>query len=499
MNFDLHRPFEEIYDWPKTRFLLKTGRQVGKSTYLSGYSLTKSMRSPHSRTFYASTSERQAREFAKVKLNEILYRSPVMKASLLNKKQGEVNDSILEKQFSNGSGIIVSFMKDDADRTRGYSADTLMLDEVQDMLPEQLLVVEEILSASLNPERFYTGTPKTIDNHIEHKWQQSSMHEAFFRCVSCSKLNSIGYRSIGLKGPICTKCGGRLDMSDCLWASTRDKSEKEPVYTGARVPQPALGLHTMYEEKWKDILIKYDGDPTIFYNEVLGISHSSGTRTITEDNIIECCTGPRKTERPNEDIFRMYSHIFMGIDWSGDGESLVSRNALVIFGLRNGDASMKPRIIFSKIFPRESYMKTMDEIVLLANVFKVRMIGADAGGGALNNSFLADKLGANRIQPFRYGSFEYPVKASKDQRTLNLDKTTAIDDTMKLILTQGVEFPAYESFREEASHILAEYEVETASGKKIWTNGKVKPDDILHAFVFGYTAMKVFTKSLKFY
>lgn len=457
------------------------------------------MRKNFHRTFYASTSERQSREFARVKLNEVLYGSPIVKKWLMNKNGSEINDSILEKQFSNGSGVVISFMKDDADRTRGYSADTLMLDEVQDMLPEQLDVVEEILSASLEPERFYTGTPKTIDNHIESKWQESTMHEVFFKCTKCGKYNSIGYRNIGLHSPICSKCGGKLDMINYEWSSTRPKGGKEPIYTGARVPQPALVLHTGYKEKWKDILIKYDKEPTVFFNETLGISHSSGKRTVTLDMIIECCTGPKALEAPTENTFRMFGNTFMGIDWSGDGESDISKNAIVIFGIRNGDPSWKPRILFSKIFPKQDFMKTINEMVIYANLFKVKFIGADAGGGALGNSFLADKLGAGRIQPFRYGSFSFPVSTAKDGMTINVDKTTAIDDFMKTIIKKAIEFPNYDSFKEEAAHILSNYEITRDSGKKIWTNGKVKPDDTLHALVFGILAMKVYTKSLRFY
>ena len=288
-------------------------------------------------------------------------------------------------------------------------------------------------------------------------------------------------------------------MDKCVWASTRESGGREPIYVGARVPQPALGLHTMFEEKWKDILIKYDGDPTTFYNEVLGISHSSGTRTITEDNIIQCCTGPKPREFPDENIFRKFGHTFMGIDWSGDGQSLVSKNTIVIIGIRNGDVSLTPRILFSKVYPRQDYMTTINDIVMLANAWKVRLVGADAGEGALNNSFLADKLGANRVQPFRYGSFSYPVSKSKDGQTIYVDKTTAIDDVMKKIIQKGIEFPSYDFFKESATHILAEYEVTTSTGKKIWTNGNVKPDDVLHSIVFGGLALKVFTQSLKFY
>jgi len=500
-HFRLHGPFRDIYDWPKKRILLKTARQVGKSTFLSAFALTYSARNKHKRTFYASTSEKQAREFARVKLNEFLHRSPNIRAFLLNRKMGEVNDSVFEKQFSNGSGITISYMKDDADRTRGYSADLLMLDEVQDMDHTQMPVVEEILSASMTPMRFYTGTPKTMDNHIEHKWNMSTKHEVFFRCKSCSKFNSIGYRNIGKKGPICSSCGGYLDITRHIWVPTYDKTGPEPYYLGARIPQPALLLHTATQEKWDDLLHKYETyDEGKFVNEVLGISHSTGKRIITLDDIINQCTGePTIKGMPNERIFRMFDMFVMGIDWSGDGVSNVSKNAVVVYGRRAGDPSFKAQVVYSRIFPRQDILKTVDEIVSVARMFKVRLVGADAGEGALNNAYLSEALGANRVQPFRYGAFDVPAKLSADKRTVYLDKTQAIDDFFMNFKKGQFILPPYEDFKEEAEHILAEYEVVSKSGRKIYTHSPSVPDDFLHAMVFGYNAYKMAMGSLKFY
>lgn len=499
-GFDLHAPFKDIYDWPKKRILLKTARQVGKSTFLAGFALTNSARYRHSRTFYASTSEKQAREFARVKLNEFLSRSKRIKAILLNSAAGDINDSVFEKQFSNGSGITISYMKDDADRTRGYSADVLMLDEVQDMDHTQLPVVEEILSASMSPSRFYTGTPKTLDNHIEHKWNMSTKHEVFFRCKACRKFNSIGYKNIGKHGPICTHCGGSLDITKHVWVPTYDKTGPEPYYLGARIPQPALMLHSGFESKWEDLLHKYETyDEGKFINEVLGISHSTGKRFLTQDDIIEQCTGEPTVDMPTERMFRMYDLFIMGIDWTGDGVSNVSKNAVVIYGRRAGDPKQRLQIVYKKIFPRQDFMKTMEQITIIANVFKVRLIGADAGEGALNNAYLAEKLGANRVQPFRYGSFDLPVRLSQDKRTVYIDKTQAVDDLFMNFKKGQFILPPYERFTEEAEHILAEYEVTSKSGKKIWTHSPSVPDDFLHAMIFGYNAYKIAIGQLKFY
>jgi len=151
---------------------------------------------------------------------------------------------------------------------------------------------------------------------------------------------------------------------------------------------------------------------------------------------------------PTERMFRMYDIFVMGIDWTGDGVSNVSKNAVVIYGRRAGDPKQRLQIVYKKIFPRQDFMKTMEQITIIANVFKVRLIGADAGEGALNNAYLAEKLGANRVQPFRYGSFDLPVRLSQDKRTVYIDKTQAVDDLFIVL-------PPFETFTEEAEHLLA--------------------------------------------
>ena len=499
-SFELHAPFEEVYNWPKDRILLKTARQVGKSTLLASFCLTNSARTSHRRTFYASTSERQAKEFARVKLNELLSRSPSIRKILFNKNAGDINDAVFEKQFSNGSGITISYMKEDADRTRGYSADTLMLDEVQDMDPNELPVVEEILSASLDPSRFYTGTPKTMDNHIEHKWSMSTMHEVFFRCKRCRKFNSIGYHSIGKVGPICTSCGGLLDIANPTIVPTYDKYGKEPYYLGIRIPQPALMLHTSFPAKWKDLLMKYETyDEAKFNNEVLGLSHSTGTRFITKDELISHSTGTPPVDYLTDEVASKFDLFIMGVDWSGDGVNFVSRNACVVYGRVAGDPKQRLQIVYRKVWPKEDMMKTIREMVRVANSFNVAMVGVDAGEGALNNAYLAEALGANRVQPFRYGGFDFPVRLSQDKRTLYIDKTQGLDDLFMSIRAGKFIFPPEPMMVEEHKHILALFEVTTRAGRRIYSHSPSDPDDFAHAMCFGYNAFKIVTGQLKFY
>lgn len=499
-GFNLHKPFEDVYNWDKERFVMKTARQVGKSTFLASETLTKSMSNPYLSTFYASTSKSQSQEFSRTKLSEMLDRSPRVYDRLMNKRYGEVVDSVFQKQFSNGSKITLSYFMSDANRTRGYSADTLMLDEVQDMDQTELPVVEEILSSSLNISRYYTGTPKTMDNHLEHKWSLSTKHEVFFKCTGCRAYNDIGRQNIGKKGPICSRCGKMLDIAHPVVAPTYDPTGDAPYYTGIRIPQPALLLHTSFPKKWDDLLNKFETyEVAKFNNEVLGLSHSLGTRFITEDDLISIGTGSPTVDRPTQSMMKMFDLFVMGIDWSGDGVNYNSRNAAVIFGRRSGDPSHRLQVVYKKVWPRGDMIQTVKEMVATANAFRCVVVGADAGEGAMANAYLATELGANRVQPFRYGAYALPAKLSEDKRTIYLDKTQALDDMFMTIKKGGFILPQYETMIEEAKHLLALFEVVTKNGRRIYSHSPSDPDDFAHAMTFGYNAYKVAVNRLKFY
>lgn len=499
-GFKLHRPFEDVYNWKKERFVMKTARQVGKSTFLAAETLTKSMSSPYLSTFYASISKAQTQEFSRTKLSEMIDRSPRVYKRLMNSRYGEVIDSVFQKQFSNGSKITLSYFMNDANRTRGYSADTLMLDEVQDMDQTELPVVEEILSSSLNISRYYTGTPKTMDNHLEYKWSRSTKHEVFFKCTGCRAYNDIGRRNIGKVGPICSKCGKLLDIANPLVIPTYDKNGEEPYYTGIRIPQPALLLHTSFPNKWADLLDKFETyEVAKFNNEVLGLSHSLGIRFITEEDMIEVGTGSPTVNTPTPAMMKMFDMFVMGIDWSGDGVNYTSRNAAVVYGRRAGDPSQRLQVVYKKVWPRGDMIQTVKEMCVVANAFRCVLVGADAGEGAMANAYLATELGAHRVQPFRYGAYSLPAQLAKDKRTVYLDKTQALDDMFMNLKRGGFILPQYETFIEEGKHLLALFEVVTRSGRRIYSHSPSDPDDFAHAMTFGYNAYKMAINRLKFY
>jgi hypothetical protein len=67
-------------------------------------------------------------------------------------------------------------------------------------------------------------------------------------------------------------------------------------------------------------------------------------------------------------------------------------------------------------------------------------------------------------------------------------------------LKQGaVEFGPEDQMKMAMEDILNEYEEVTQHGKKVWRHSPQKPDDCLHAGLFGWVAYKISVGDTKFY
>ena len=159
--------------------LLKTGRQVSKSTSLASQGVLFSNCIPYFSTLYVTPLFEMIRRFSSNYVRPFIETSPVMK---LFSGTTTIN-SVLQRSFKNRSQMLFSFAFMDAERTRGISADKNVIDEVQDMDISFLPVIHETISASRDWGLIqYAGTPKTLDNTNETLWQDSSMAEWMVKC-----------------------------------------------------------------------------------------------------------------------------------------------------------------------------------------------------------------------------------------------------------------------------------------------------------------------------
>ena len=153
-----HFPFAPFFRtrMPR-RTLLKTGRQVSKSTSLAAQGVLFSNCIPYFSTLYITPLFEMVRRFSQNYVRPFIETSPVVDLFL---GPNTIN-SVLQRSFRNRSQMLFSFASSDAERTRGISADKNVVDEVQDMDISFLPVIHETISASKEWGLIqYAGTPK---------------------------------------------------------------------------------------------------------------------------------------------------------------------------------------------------------------------------------------------------------------------------------------------------------------------------------------------------
>lgn len=156
-TLDNHFPFEPFFRTRLPRVtLLKTGRQVSKSTSLAAQGVIFANAIPYFATLYVTPLFEMVRRFSHQYVREFIERSPVKRLFVGQKTL----NSVLQRSFLNGSTMFFSYALLDAERTRGIPADKNVIDEVQDMQFDLLPIIHETLSGSSWAVRQYAGTPR---------------------------------------------------------------------------------------------------------------------------------------------------------------------------------------------------------------------------------------------------------------------------------------------------------------------------------------------------
>jgi hypothetical protein len=318
-SFTQRRYLKTIYDSNADRKLLMAGRQVEKSTFLGNNILSHMAIVPFFRCLYVSPSNTQTKTFSKDRIKEPIDVSPIL-ARYSNSK---LLANVLEKKFVNQSQVTLRFAFLNADRCRGIPSDFITIDEFQDILLDNVPVIEECASHSDWKLFTYGGTPKSLDNAIEHYWSRFSTQCEWV--IPCRRhglpkekgswhWNILDEDNIGKSGLVCDRCGEliRADDPDATWVAMNPKPKVEKPYEGYRIPQ----LMVPWID-WLDILDKQKKySRPKFHNEVLGRSYDSGTRPLTRQDMQDN-SWDKLSMAYYQDV-KQYSTanpIFMGIDW----------------------------------------------------------------------------------------------------------------------------------------------------------------------------------------
>ena len=228
--------FVRVFDSPHPRRVMRSGRQVSKTTVIASDIITRVTTSPYKQVIYCNSSAAQTASFSTSKLNPMLQQSPYVYHNLL--KGRGIIDNVYNKFLSNYAEIIMSYFSESADRVRGRSGQDMYLDEVQDMLWDAMIDAEECLSAAPSPRFTYAGTSKSLNTPLEFLWGESTQNTWCIKCEGCNTWNRPSHENIGLRGLICKKCGHALDTFSGVWIPFNPGTEdRKPFADGYWIPQ----------------------------------------------------------------------------------------------------------------------------------------------------------------------------------------------------------------------------------------------------------------------
>jgi len=491
-----------VYNIDVPEIVLKTARQVSKSTCCANLMLVDSIMIPHFKTLFIAPSSQQTSKFSNTRLSKIIHYSPMIRQTYVNPK---LPNNVFLQILSNGSEMALSYAHEDPDRVRGITADRELIDEVQDILYDQVIpVVKECMANSDYGYTIYAGTPKSMENTIEFIWQRSTQSEWIIKCEGCGKWQFVEtVKSIGKHGIICLHCGKPLNPRAGRWY---DFNPTAPV-KGFHISQPMMPKNNENPMRWERIMQKLETySDTKFKNEVLGISDAVGLRFISQDELVELCEDYFVDLPLSNRVNAGVRAVTGGVDWGGGSGAaeIVSRTVAWVYGLTQ---DFKLKTLYFKVFSEENPIDNVKEVAHIFQSCGCQLVIGDAGGGAVANSALRDILGGHRVQQSQYGGgagFATLIRWSKQGRRYLVNRTGAIDSYMLALKNKEVIFPNVRQMATPIADILNEYEEvtrqgENSGGRKVWRHAPSQPDDCLHAQIYAWLAMKVVQGDLEFY
>lgn len=492
------RPWlDDVYNSPvsyrstdtlKRKILLIFGRQCEKSTTIGNTFISLSNLIPYLRLLYITASNTQMREFSDERLRAVIADSPILKQLTGHEiRGGRETQNVQTKRWLNQSKIVLRSVYRNADRVRGISADVLGVDELQDILTDNLPVIEETLFHCEQPQgpvSVYAGTPKTFDNPLEFYWRKySSRNEWMTKCEGCNFWNVIEEQNISPTGLICRKCSKPINPADGKAQWVRWGSE-DAEWEGFRLPQPIVpyAYHDrpeMFALKWQGLLAKQKRYPRPrFYNEVMARSYDAGTKPVTEEEIRKCCDPEHHFIKDPYSPRTDGAPVWAGIDW-GSGEK--SYTVLSLWRYTAGGAFT---CIYAKKYEglESDPDYSIQDIIKICKIQKVKRIGADWGFGFYSNDVLKKAFGIKRLMLYQHaGKQKEKVSWDKSALKFTTHRSRVLQDVFTLIKRKQMKFPTWSEAEPYIADILAVYSEYSEHRREIIFNHPVSsPDDFLH-------------------
>lgn len=441
-----------IYDTPAQRLLLKCGRQVEKSTTLGNKLLCHACLRNNFKTLFVAPSAEQAKVFSNDRIKDIIENSPLLSVYTNTK----LSQNIFFKKLINFSQIRLRYAYLTADRVRGIPADLVEIDELQDILIDNIPIIEQCAFHSPYKLFVYSGTPKSLDNTIEHYWVNFSTQNEWV--VPCERhgtpkdpsswhWNILTEANIGKKGLVCDRCGEPISAAHPMakWASMNpvmEDNKDKVTFEGYRIPQIMVPW-----VDWNEVLQHQEQySRALFHNEKLGMSYDSGVRPLTRGQVKRCCKEHiRLGDIESFKRLAQGNQVFAGIDW-GSGENTYT---VISFGGYFGTGNFSIFWIHRFTGPDLDPEVQMDKICQMITQLNVQLVGVDYGGGFHPNDKLVRTFGPQKIVKYQYNPRQ--KKKIYWEATLGrymCHRTEVMSDVFNAIKRKLIDLPNWDDFRD---------------------------------------------------
>ena len=484
--------------YPRRRVLLKTARQCEKSTQIGNKLLGNTALTSNMTALYVSSGTINTGEFVDERIENTIRISPRLQA-VIGKRA--LIDNKMTKRFLNNSRCLFRSAHLNANRVRGIPADLVAIDEIQDFIKDTIPVITAATKNSnlpLGPIWLFSGTPLSTENPIEQTWAKNSTQNVWLtRCTRCRTWNPPGPAQVTRHGMCCEKCGNALNPLAGQWV--RMKESGDPTFEGyhlsqAMMPYTVIDNEEMFQIRWRNFYSDVH-DQTVseaqIKNELFGLSHDSGKKPITQEQLMRCSDDPTLSmSEMLPDRVRLDPTFpkFAGIDFgegSGDGAYTV-----IHLGYMNGD---KMEVCFAKryIGPEAEPGFVKRHLAQLIEGNNITLCICDAGHGWGMIDAIRENVsnGMNRVIPMEYNGMQANAMQWNGKKGMfQAHRTRWMSKIFSLLIRGDIRLPRWVEYQEPFGEDILNIFADRSPKLRQMIYNHTATDDSFHSLLYMQTA-----------
>ena len=524
--------FREIFSTiVPDKMIVIAGRQLGKSqNAIACHQILRCATQPNRAIVCVAPLSEQVKRISSKYTGPFIDTSPFR-----NELVGSGAMNVFNRMFRNGSQIQYTYAFTSVDRARGLFGNDLYVDEVQDMDPSFIPVLQACLDGQDSQSETYCGTAKTTDNTLVKMHSTSSRAEWVIPCQHCTSgyggqtwnIPSREHHLDAMVGPmrddismenpgvICYQCRKPLHPHLGHWEHrSPDLRWKQAGY---HLPHVIFPTHYANPKKWAKLLGKRDGGgewtPAKYYNEVMGEAYDQSAKLVSEPELRKAAQLGRNdlhaARKMREQAEATGSTWALSVDWGGGGVEEDSYTVFSLVGIHRDGRIVVPWAYRSPV-PKDPILEAQ-MLIHFYNQFRPHVVAQDYNGAGETRIKIATSLGLPEAKLFNciyQGAAKQKMTKYVPPDDRNPDPTYMVDKTQSLQLVcaciklGAMEFFDWDYESEESRGLisdflaLSEQKTETFLGDRYRiTKVAGQPDDFAQSVNMGTAALWYLTKS----